>query len=80
MIALLNSYAELLNKLDTTENSEIINKAIKGFKNEIIMYEENCPSSIFIIKKLIDQKNDNTINLTPGKDINKIYGQLKKSY
>ena len=80
MIALLNSYAELLNKLDTTENSEIINKAIKDFKNEIIMYEENYPSSIFIIKKLINLKNDNTINLTPGKDIDKVYGQLKKSY
>ena len=100
MIALLNSYAELLNKLDTTENSEIINKAIKDFKNEIIIYEnseminkaikdfkneiiiyeENYPSSIFIIKKLINLKNDNTINLTPVKDVNKIYGQLKKSY
>ena len=72
MIALLNSYAELLNKLDTNEKSEIINKAIEDFKNEIIMYEENYPSSTFIIKKLIDLKNDNTINLTPGKDINKI--------
>ena len=80
MIALLNSYAELLNKLDTNEKSEIINKAIEDFKNEIIMYEENYPSSIFIIKKLIDLKNDNTINLTPGKDINKIYDQLRKSY
>ena len=80
MIALLNSYAELLNKLDTTENSEIINKAIKGFKNEIIMYEENYPSTVFIFKKLIDLKNNKTINLTPVKDINKIYGQLKKNY
>ena len=80
MIALLNSYAELFNKLDTTEKSEIINKAIEDFKNEIIMYEENYPSSVFVIKKLNDLKNDNTINLTPGKDINKRYGQLKKSY
>ena len=77
MIALLNSYAELLNKLDTNEKSEIINKAIKDFKNEIIIYEENNPSTVFIFKKLIDLKNDKTINLTPGKDINKIYGQLK---
>ena len=37
MIALLNSYAELLSKLDTNEKSEIINKAIEDFKNEIIM-------------------------------------------
>ena len=44
------------------------------------MYEENYPSSIFIIKKLIDLENDNTINLTPGKDINKIYDQLRKNY
>ena len=80
MIALLNSYAKLVNKLDTNEKSEIINKAIEDFKNKIIMYEENYPSSIFIVKKLIDLKNDNTINLTPGKDINKIYDQLKKSY
>ena len=80
MIALLNSYAELLNKLDTNEKSEIINKAIKDFKNEIIIYEENNPSTVFIFKKLIDLKNDKTINLTPGKDINKIYGQLKKNY
>ena len=41
MIALLNSYAELLYKLDTNEKSEITNKAIEDFKNEIIMYEEN---------------------------------------
>ena len=79
MIALLNSYAELLKKLDTNEKSEIINKATEDFKNKIIMHEENYPSSIFIIKKLIDLKNDNTINLTPGKDINKVYDQLKKS-
>ena len=37
MIALLNSYAELFNKLDTNEKSEIINKAIKDIKNEIII-------------------------------------------
>ena len=80
MIALLNSYAELLNKLDTNEKSEIINKAIKDIKNEIIIYEENYPSTVFIFKKLIDLKNDKTINLTPVKDINKIYGQLKKNY
>ena len=80
MIALLNSYAELFNKLDTNEKSEIINKAIKDIKNEIIIYEENYPSTVFIFKKLIDLKNDKTINLTPVKDINKIYGQLKKNY
>ena len=80
MIALLNSYAELLNKLDTNEKSEIINKAIKDIKNEIIIYEENYPSTVFIFKKLIDLKNDKTINLTPVKGINKIYGQLKKNY
>ena len=80
MIALLNSYAELLNKLDTNEKSEIINKAIKDIKNEIIIYKENYPSTVFIFKKLIDLKNDKTINLTPVKDINKIYGQLKKNY
>ena len=65
MIALLNSYAELFNKLDTNEKSEI-NKAIEDIKDEIIMYEENYPSSIFIFKKLTDLKNDNKINLTPG--------------
>ena len=80
MIALLNSYAELFNKLDTNEKSEIINKAIKDIKNEIIIYEENYPSTVFIFKKLIDLRNDKTINLTPVKDINKIYGQLKKNY
>ena len=80
MIALLNSYAKLLNKLDTNEKSEIINKAIKDIKNEIIIYKENYPSTVFIFKKLIDLKNDKTINLTPVKDINKIYGQLKKNY
>ena len=80
MIALLNSYAELFNKLDTNEKSEIINKAIKDIKNEIIIYEENYPSTVFIFKKLIDLKNNKTINLTPVKDINKIYGQLKKNY
>ena len=80
MIALLNSYAELFNKLDTNEKSEIINKAIKNIKNEIIIYEENYPSTVFIFKKLIDLKNNKTINLTPVKDINKIYGQLKKNY
>ena len=56
MIALLNSYAELFNKLDTNEKSEIINKAIKDIKNEIIIYEENYPSTVFIFKKLIDLK------------------------
>ena len=66
MIALLNSYAELFNKLDKNEKSEIINKAIEDFKDEIIMCEENYPSSIFIFKKLTDLKNDNKINLTPG--------------
>ena len=80
MIALLNSYAELFNKLDTNEKSEIINKAIKDIKNEIIIYEENYPSTVFIFKKLIDLQNNKTINLTPVKDINKIYGQLKKNY
>ena len=80
MIALLNSYAELFNKLDTNEKSEIINKAIKDIKNEIIIYEENYPSTVFIFKKLIDLKNDKTINLIPVKDINKIYSQLKKNY
>ena len=80
MIALLNSYAELFNKLDTNEKSEIINKAIKDIKNEIIIYEENYPSTVFIFKKLIDLKKKKTINLTPVKDINKIYGQLKKNY
>ena len=65
MIALLNSYAELFNKLDANEKSEI-NKAIEDIKDEIIMYEENYPSSIFIFKKLTDLKNDNKINLTPG--------------
>ena len=80
MIALLNSYAELLNKIDTNEKLEIINKAIKYIKNEIIIYEENYPSTVFIFKKLIDLKNDKTINLTPVKLINKIYGQLKKNY
>ena len=79
MIALLNSYAELFNKLDTNEKSEIINKAIKDIKNEIIIYE-NYPPTVFIFKKLIDLKNNKTINLTPVKDINKIYGQLKKNY
>ena len=80
MIALLNSYAELLNKLDTNKKSEIINKAIKDIKNEIIIYEENYPPTVFIFKKLIDLKNDKTINLIPVKDINKIYSQLKKNY
>ena len=80
MIALLNSYAELLNKLDTNEKSEIINKAIKDIKNEIIIYKENYPSTVFIFKKLIDLKNDKIINLIPVKDINKIYSQLKKNY
>ena len=65
MIALLNSYAELFNKLDANETSEI-NKAIEDIKDEIITYEENYPSSIFIFKKLTDLKNDNKINLTPG--------------
>ena len=56
MIALLNSYAELFNKLKKKEKSEIINKAIKDIKNEIIIYEENYPSTVFIFKKLIDLK------------------------
>lgn len=67
----INSYAELSNKLDTTKNSEIINKAIEDIKEEAIMYEEKYSSTIFIFKKLLDLKY-NTNNLTTGKDINKI--------
>ena len=78
MIALLNSYRELLNKLDINEKSETINKATEDIKEEATMYEEKYPSTIFIFKRLLDLKNDNTNNMTPGKDINKIHDQIKK--
>ena len=78
MIALLNSYRELSNKLDINEKSEIINKATEDIKEEATMYEEKYPSTIFIFKKLLDLKNDNTNNMTPGKDIDKIQDQIKK--
>ena len=50
MIALLNSYSELLNKLDINEQSEIINKDIEDIKEEAIMNEEKYSSTIFIFK------------------------------
>ena len=50
MIPLLNSYSELLNKLDINEKSEIINKAIEDIKEEAIMYEEKYSSTISIFK------------------------------
>ena len=42
------------------------------------MYEEKYSSTIFIFKKLLDLNNDNTNNMTPGKDIDKIHDQIKK--
>ena len=78
MIAVLNSYSELLNKLDINEQSEIINKDIEDIKEEAIMNEEKYSSTIFIFKKPVDLKNDNTNNITSGKEMNKIYDQVKK--
>ena len=60
MIAVLNSYCELLNKLDINEQSEIINKAIEDIKEEAIMYEEKYSSTISIFKILLHLKNGNT--------------------
>ena len=62
MIALLNNYSELLNKLDINEKSEIINKAIEDIKEEAIMNEEKYSSTISIFKILLNLKNDNTNN------------------
>ena len=60
MIAILNSYSELLNKLDMNEKTESIYKTIEDIKEEAIMYEEKYSTAIFIIKKLLELKNDNT--------------------
>ena len=60
MIAVLNSYSELLNKLDINEQSEIINKDIEDIKEETIMYEEKYSSTISIFKRLLHLKNGNT--------------------
>ena len=62
MIALLNNYSELLNKLDINEKSEIINKDIEDIKEEAIMNEEKYSSTISIFKILLNLKNDNTNN------------------
>ena len=51
MITILNSYSELLNKLDMNEKTESIYKTIEDIKEEAIMYEENYSTEIFIIKK-----------------------------
>ena len=42
------------------------------------MNEEKYWSTIFIFKKPLDLKNDNTNNITSGKEMNKIYDQVKK--
>ena len=42
------------------------------------MNEEKYSSTIFIFKKPLDLKNDNTNNITSGKEMNKIYDQVKK--
>ena len=78
MIAILNSYSELLNKLDMNEKTESIYKTIEDIKEEAIMYEEKYSTAIFIIKKLFELKNDNTHedfecylrHLTSEKEIN----------
>ena len=67
-----------MNKLEINEKSEIINKAVEDIKEETTMYEEKYSSTIFIFKKLLDLNNDNTNNMTPGKDIDKIHDQIKK--
>ena len=84
MIALLNNYSELLNKLDINEKSEIINKAIEDIKEEAIMYEEKYSSTISIFKILLDLKNDDTNNkfLFRSKDdviFNNIYESWRKT-
>ena len=60
MITILNSYSELLNKLDMNEKTESIYKTIEDIKEKAIMYEEKYSTAIFIIKKLLELKNDNT--------------------
>ena len=48
MIALLNGYAELLNKLNIDEKTENINKTINDIKEEAITYEEKYSTTIFV--------------------------------
>ena len=54
MIALLNGYAEFLNKLNMGEKTENINKTISDIKEEAITYEEKYSATIFVLKKLLN--------------------------
>ena len=42
------------------EKTESIYRTIEDIKEEAIMYGENYSTEIFIIKNLLDLKNDNT--------------------
>ena len=56
MIALLDSYIDLLNNLEIKEKTENINKTLEEIKEEILVYEEKYLSTLFIFKKLHDKK------------------------
>ena len=58
MIALLDSYIDLLNNLEIKENTENINKTLEEIKEEILVYEEKYLSTLFIFKKLQDKKSE----------------------
>ena len=58
MIALLDSYIDLLNNLEIKENTENINKTLEEIKEEILVYEEKYLSTLFIFKKLHDKKSE----------------------
>ena len=48
MIALLNGYTELLNKLNIGEKTENINKTINDIKEGAITDEEKYSATIFV--------------------------------
>ena len=60
MIASLNGYTELLDKLNIDEKTENINKTISNIKEEAITYEEKYSTTIFVLKKLLHIKYDDT--------------------
>ena len=90
MITLLNGYTELLKKLDINEKTENINKTINNIKEEAITYEEKYSTTIFILKKLLNGKDDDAhedleyylqtqVNKINNKDnINNISNSIKK--
>ena len=91
MIASLNGYTELLNKLNIDEKAENINKTMSDIKEEAITYEEKYSTTIFGLKKLLDIKYDDTnedlehylqVNndSIPKGNINNISNPIKKRY